>query len=56
MAPGTMKELLDLSTLQEYPTAMVSSDVMLTQLLADYETCIVDMRESVDACSQVHDE
>jgi starvation-inducible DNA-binding protein len=54
-APGTMTEFLNQATLREEPGRYPDAEGMLRQLLADHESVIRALRESVEKCDQQHD-
>src|SRR5579863_3110471 len=51
-APGTMTEFLGHASLKEEPGCYPDAQGMLRQLLADHESVIRVLRESVDKCDQ----
>ena len=51
-SPGTMNEFSKLSTLKENPGKNPSSKDMLTELLKDHETVIIQLREGVEECAE----
>ncbi|MET0758806.1 MAG: DNA starvation/stationary phase protection protein [Flavobacterium sp.] len=47
-AIGTMKEFSELTTLKESPNKYPSQKEMLSELLSDHETVIVELRKDID--------
>ncbi|HLF53087.1 DNA starvation/stationary phase protection protein [Flavobacterium sp.] len=53
-AIGTMKEFSELTTLKESPNKYPSQKEMLSELLSDHETVIVELRKDVDLSADVN--
>jgi len=53
---GTMQEFGKLATLKEHPGKYPSSKEMIRELLGDHETVIVQLRKSVDDCSEKYND
>jgi starvation-inducible DNA-binding protein len=51
-AIGTMKEFLELSRIKESPKKYPVQKEMLKELLADYDTIIVQLRKDIEECSE----
>lgn len=51
-AIGTMEEFKELSAVKEHPGKYPTSKEMIHELLEDHETVIVQLRKSVDHCSE----
>ncbi|MDI1354170.1 MAG: DNA starvation/stationary phase protection protein [bacterium] len=51
---GTMQEFGKLATLKEHPAKYLKSKEMLSELLSDHETVIIQLRDSVTKCSDKH--
>jgi starvation-inducible DNA-binding protein len=51
---GTMEEFKKLSAVKEHPGKYPSSKEMIHELLQDHETVIIQLRKSVDHCSEKH--
>ena len=50
--PGTMEEFLQLTSLKESPGKYPSQTDMLTELLKDHESVIIQVRKFVDDCDE----
>ena len=50
--PGTMKEFLELASLKESPGKYPSQKEMLSELLADHEAVIRQVRKYIDECDE----
>ena len=50
--PGTMQEFLQLSSLKESPGKYPSQKEMLSELLKDHETVIIQLRKYIDDCDE----
>lgn len=48
---GTLIEFSGLTTLKEHPGVNPSSKEMITELLVDHETVIINLREYIDQCA-----
>ena len=48
---GTMEEFSKLATLKEHAGKYPNSKEMLKELLADHETCVIELRKNVDECA-----
>lgn len=51
-AIGTMSEYGKLTTIKEHPGKYPSSKEMVSELLIDHETVIVELRKAVDDCTE----
>ena len=51
-AIGTLEEFSRLTTLKEHPGKYPSSKDMIQELLSDHETIIVELRKSIEHCSE----
>lgn len=54
MAPGTMKEFLELTTLKEAPGKNPDQKAMLRELLKDHESVIKQLRKSIDESGDIY--
>lgn len=50
--PGTMQEFLQLTSLKESPGKYPSQKEMLSELLEDHETVIIQLRKYIDECDE----
>ena len=48
---GTMKEFTSLSRIVEHPNKYPVQKTMISELLADHETLIEELRKDIDACA-----
>ena len=56
MAPGTMKEYLENSTLKEKPGVNPKVELMVKELLQDHETIIQALRKAINDFAKLGDE
>lgn len=49
---GTMKEFSELTRLTENPNKYPAQKEMLTELLSDHETLIIELRKDIDTCDE----
>ena len=49
---GTMKEFSELTRLEENPNKYPAQKEMLTELLSDHETLIIELRKDIDTCDE----
>ncbi len=49
---GTMEEFAKLTSLKEHPDKYPEAKGMIKELLEDHETIIVEVRKSIDECSE----
>lgn len=54
-APGSMREFLDLGSIDE-STALLTADEMLTELLIDHEAMVGELREFIKLTQELGDE
>ena len=53
---GTMQEFSKLTSIKEHPNKYPSSKEMLLELLEDHETIIINLRKSIDLCSNKYND
>ena len=56
IAPGSMKEFLELARLGEQPGARLAAEKMIAALLSDHEAVIQTLRSDVEAAGKAGDE
>jgi starvation-inducible DNA-binding protein len=54
--PGTLTEMLQLTTLSERPGELPEDRVMVAQLVADHEAIIRNLRRDLRACDEQYDD
>lgn len=55
VAPGSMKEFLKLTRLDEQPGSKLAPEKMLTELLADHESVIRSLRDDIETAAAAGD-
>lgn len=55
-APGTLRQFLDMASLDESSSQDLNGDEMLQELMRDHESVIRHIREQIDYSSQLGDE
>lgn len=55
MAPGSMKEFLKLSRLDEQPGGKLEAEKMIASLLSDHESLVRYLRESIEVADKAGD-
>ena len=53
--PATLGEFLKSATLKEHPAKYPTAKVMITNLLADHETVIRNLRKDIGSCAKLDD-
>lgn len=53
--PATLVEFLKLATLKEHPVKYPTAKIMITNLLADHETVIRNLRKDIGSCLKLDD-